>query len=276
MIRLNQMTFTSTQILFVLLIASSWSSCLSGNTASKNTSMETPMRLPVASFEIVNTFSHDPTAFTQGLVFHDGAIFESDGEYRESRLRKVELATGKTLLKHNLPNEFFGEGATVLGDKIYQLTWNENTCFVYDVNDLKLLKEFKYSGEGWGLTQDGTNLILSDGTHILRVINPVSFETIRTIPVLNEKGKPVMSLNELEFINGEIWANVWHDTRIARIYPKDGKLLGWIDLTRLAKEEVENNPENVLNGIAYDKSNDRIFVTGKNWRKLYEIRLKDQ
>lgn len=233
------------------------------------------------TYEIVNTYQHDPKAFTQGLVFHNGFLYESTGGSRKkgdnffSSLRKVELETGKVLQKVDLADEYFGEGMTILGDKIYQITWRENTAFVYDLNTFKLLKEFKYAGEGWGLTSDTANLIMSDGTHVIRFINPENFETVRTIVVLDEKGKPLMQLNELEFIKGEIWANVWQTGEIVRIDPANGKLLGTIDLNKLADDEMDKDENaDVLNGIAYDAAGDRLFVTGKRWRRLFEVKIK--
>lgn len=237
-------------------------------------------KIPIYSAEIVRTFPHDPKAFTQGLVFHNGFFYEGTGGYRKSdefasSLRKVEIETGKVLQKFELADEYFGEGITILNGKIYQLTWQENTAFVYDLNDFKLLKQLRYAGQGWGLTHDGTNLIMSDGTHVIRVVNPENFETIRTIAVMDEKGKPVMEINELEYIKGEIWANIWQKGMILRIDPASGKILGKIDLEQLDKEQRKNDRNaDVLNGIAYDETNDRIFITGKKWKNIFEIKLK--
>ena len=214
------------------------------------------------------------------MVFYNGVFYEGTGgkkteEPFSSSLRKVELETGKVLQKFDLADEYFGEGITILGDKIYQLTWQEQTAFVYDLNGFKLLKEFKYSGQGWGLTHDGTNLIMSDGTHVIRVINPENFQTIRTIVVLDENGKAVTQLNELEYIKGEIWANIWQKGVIVRIDPANGKILGKIDLDKLDQEQQRNDDNaDVLNGIAYDEAGDRIFITGKLWKKLFEIKIK--
>ena len=241
--------------------------------------------MPTYTYEIVKTYPHDRKAFTQGLVFHDGLLYESAGEYNESTLRKVDPSTGKVLQKYDLPREYFAEGMTILGDKIFQITWREHAAFVYDVKDFKLLKEMSYAGEGWGLTNDGTNLIMSDGTHVIRIVNPETFQTIRTIAVFRENGRPLMDLNELEYVKGEIWANVWHSenpetlgrpNHIARIDPANGKLLGWIDLSRISPDDQddESERENTLNGIAYDDAADRIFVTGKNWKNLFEITIK--
>jgi len=250
------------------------------NTTNSNTAkINAPV--PVYTYEIVKTYAHDAKAFTQGLVFHNGFLYEGTGGTRArgddffSSLRKVELESGKVLQKFDLATDYFGEGITIFNDKIYQLTWREKTAFVYDLNDFKLLKEFRYAGEGWGLTNDATHLFMSDGTHIIRVVNPENFETVRTIVVFDEKGKPLMELNELEYIKGEIWANVWQEGEIVRIDPNSGKLLGRIDLKTLADEQMDSSREaDVLNGIAYDAAADRIFITGKKWSKLFEIKIK--
>ena len=245
----------------------------------------------VSTYEIVNTFRHDSKAFTQGLVFQNGFFYESTGEYGDSTLRKVEPQSGKVLQEHELAREYFAEGMTVLNGKIYQITWQENTAFVYDLENFKLLREIKYQGSGWGLTTDGTHLILSDGTHIIKFLDPETFNVVRSITVKKEDGSPVYHLNELEFVKGEIWANIWHSESnatdsehgflpnigkpnyIARIDPASGKVVGWIDLAGISPEDVQNS-EHTLNGIAYDAQNDRIFVTGKKWKKLFEIKLK--
>ncbi len=241
---------------------------------------KTPANVPVSTYEIVNTYKHDPDAFTQGLVFQNGFLYESTGQKGRSTLRKVELESGKVLQKYDLANSYFGEGMTILGDKVYQITWQENTAFVYDLNNFKLLKEFKYQGDGWGLTDDGKNLYLSDGTHVIRVVDPETFQTIRTIVVLDENGKPLLDINELEYVKGEIWANICHSegigkpNHIARIDPNSGKLLGWINLDGISPDDVQRDSENTLNGIAYDDANDKIFVTGKKWKRLFEIKIK--
>jgi glutaminyl-peptide cyclotransferase len=248
------------------------------NNNNKPVEKTTTSEVPVYTYEIVNEYKHDKKAFTQGLVFHKGFLYEGtggqSGDEFDSSLRKVELETGKVLQKFDLSDDYFGEGVVILNDKIYQLTWKSGIAFVYDLNDFKLLKEFRYSGEGWGLTTDGTNLFQSDGTHIIRVIDPETFKTTRTIVVYDENKKPLFRLNELEYIKGEIWANIWQQGRIARIDPKDGKLLGWIDLTALERDEQRKSDNaDVLNGIAYDAENDKIFVTGKMWKSLFEIKV---
>ena len=252
----------------------------STNSNAVNSAPKTNAPVPVYTYEIVKTYPHDPKAFTQGLVYHNGFLYEGTGGSRArgdnffSSLRKVELETGKVLQKSDLATEYFGEGIAILDNKIYQLTWREKTAFVYDLNDFKLLKQFTYAGEGWGLTNDATNLLMSDGTHIIRVINPETFETVRTITVFDEKNRPLMQLNELEYIKGEIWANIWQEGDIVRIDPNTGKLLGRIDLTKLADEQMDSSREaDVLNGIAYDQASDRLFITGKKWNKLFEIKI---
>ncbi len=249
------------------------------NDTTNISTSENPAAVPTYDYEIVKEYKHDSDAFTQGLIFHNGFLYESTGQYGESTLRKVELETGKVLQKRNIPKEFFAEGLTLLNDKLYQVTWREGKGFIYNLNDLKLASEFRYSGEGWGLTNDGTNLILSDGTHVIRFINPETFETIRTIVVMNEDGQPLTKINELELVKGEIWANIWHSeninkpNHIARINPADGKLLGWINLDGIS-DDSKRSDENTLNGIAYDEAGDRIFVTGKYWKRLFEIKVK--
>lgn len=249
------------------------------NVNSNGNTTSTKAPVTTYGYEIVNKYKHDPDAFTQGLVFHDGFFYESDGEYGESNLRKVEPETGKVLQKVSLGNNYFAEGLTLFNDKLYQITWREGTAFVYDL-DFKLIKQIKYSGEGWGLTHDDKNLILSDGTHVIRFVDPETFQTVRTITVMRENGQPLMEINELEYVKGEIWANVWHSeninlpNHIARIDPQTGKLLGWINLDGISPSDVKSDSESVLNGIAYDEATDRIFVTGKKWKNLYEIRLK--
>ncbi len=250
---------------------------------TKTPAQTTAGNVPVYTYEIVNTYKHDPNAFTEGLFFHNGFLYESTGQEEKSNLRKVELETGKVVAQQNLDKDSFGEGATILNGRIYQLTWQEETAFVYDAETLKPIKQFRYQGDGWGLTNDGTNLYMTDSTHVIRVLDPETFKPVRMISVFREDGKPLMQINELEFIKGELWANVWHseDPRIlgksnviARIDPQTGKLLGWIDLDGISPEDVKRDSENTLNGIAYDDANDRIFVTGKNWRKLFEIKIK--
>jgi|SRR5688500_14979236 len=251
---------------------------VSVNKTNANAANNVNAKIPEYTYQIVKTYPHDPKAFTQGLIFHDGFLYEGtggkNGDPFYSSVRKVEIETGKVLQKFDLSRDFFGEGITILNGKIYQLTWREGMGFVYDLNDFKLLKEFRYSGEGWGLTNDGANLIMSDGTHVIRFVNPENFETTRTLSVFNEKGKPLMYINELEYIKGEIWANVWQEGKIVRIDPANGKLLGIINLEKLTDEQMDKDEDaDVLNGIAYDEAADRLFITGKKWKNLFEIKV---
>jgi glutaminyl-peptide cyclotransferase len=230
---------------------------------------------PVYGYEIVNTFPHDATAFTQGLVFHDGALIESTGLEGHSTLRRVELQTGKILQKVDVPRYFFAEGLTLFAGKLYQLTWKGEKGFVYDPQTFQKTAEFPYEGQGWGLTHDADLLILSDGSDQLRFIDPNDFKVKRTISV-TDHGRPVEELNELEYVKGEIYANVWHQNRVARIDPQTGRVTGWIDLAGLLRPGDVSDEEAVLNGIAYDEGGDRLFVTGKLWPKLFEVRLKQK
>ncbi len=249
--------------------------------------------LPVYGFEVVKSYPHDPKAFTEGLYYENGFLYESTGgDPGESSIRKVELETGKVVQKWDLPREDFGEGIATIGDKIYMLTWQQGLGRVFDKKDFKLIKEFSYQGDGWGMTTDGTFLYLTQSTHVIKVMDPETFKTVRTIPVMREDGKPLMQINEMEWIKGEIWANVWHSEQpdilgkpnyIARIDPQTGKLLGWINLEGISPDDqpkpekmldrYDAKSENTLNGIAYDAEKDRVFVTGKKWKKLYEIKL---
>jgi glutaminyl-peptide cyclotransferase len=271
-------------ISIVLLIASCGGGTNGSNTKSVGNGNATPKpaALPIYSYDIVKTYPHDSKAFTQGLGFRDGFLYESTGQEGDSTLRKVEISTGKVLQKFDLAREIFAEGLTIMNDKLYQISWRDNIAWEYDIADFKMLREMSYSGEGWGLTTDGTNLIMSDGTHVIRIVNPKDFSTMRTIVVKDENGRPLMKLNELEYVKGEIWANIWHSeeigkpNHIARIDPASGRVTGWIDLAGISPDDQddENESENTLNGIAYDADNDRIFVTGKKWKRLYEIKLK--
>jgi glutamine cyclotransferase len=229
--------------------------------------------IPVYGYEVVNSWPHDPTAYTQGLVFHEGTLFESTGLTGESSLRQVDLETGTVRRKTDLPRPYFGEGLTVFRGKLYQLTWLSHKGFIYDLDSFKQVGEFSYEGEGWGLTHDGQSLIMSDGTNEIRFLNPESFQIERKISVF-QGDKPLMQLNELEYIKGEIYANIYQTDLIARIDPKTGRLAGLVDLKGLLAPQELRKPIDVLNGIAYDGTKDRIVVTGKLWPRLFEIRLK--
>ena len=227
---------------------------------------------PIYSYDIVSTYPHDPDAFTQGLVFDEGVLYEGTGRWEHSTLRRVELETGDILQIRELSDQLFGEGITVYGERIIQLTWQSNIGLVYDRDSLELLEEFSYSTEGWGITHDGTRLIMSDGTSTLHLLDPQTFEEIGRVEVFDDDG-PVTRLNELEYVQGEVYANVWQTDRIAMIAPETGRVVGWIELEGLLSEEDRSQPVDVLNGIAYDAQTDRLFVTGKLWPKLFEIEL---
>jgi glutamine cyclotransferase len=222
--------------------------------------------------KIVRTYPHDPDAFTQGLEFFDGHLYESTGEMGKSSVRKVDLETGKVLQKSALDSKYFGEGLTIFGGKIYQLTWLTETGFVYDLSSFRKLSEFHYYGEGWGLAHDASHLILSDGTNRLRYLDPETFQVVRTLEVY-AGGEAVTKLNELEVIGGDIYANVWYSNRIARIDARSGHVTAWIDCSSLVSQE-QKDPEAVLNGIAFDAARHRLFVTGKDWAHLFEIRIE--
>ncbi len=229
--------------------------------------------VPTYGYEVRRVYPHDPSAFTQGLLFRDGLLWESTGLNGRSSLRKVELATGHVIKKLDVPSEFFAEGMTVFRGRVYQLTWQGQKGFIYDPETFQQLGEFAYTGEGWGLTHDNDYLIMSDGTNRLRFLDPATFETKRTLSVALD-GRPVRELNELEYVKGEIYANVWQTDRIMRIDPQTGKVVGVIDLTSLLSSADRDAATDVLNGIAYDEAGDRLFVTGKLWPKLFEIRLR--
>jgi glutaminyl-peptide cyclotransferase len=229
--------------------------------------------VPTFGYQIVDIVPHDTSAFTQGLVFHDGNLLESTGEEGRSSLRRIELETGKVLKKVDVPSPYFAEGIAVLNGKVYQLTWQHQLGFIYDAQSFERVGDFKYDGEGWGLTTDGQSLILSDGSNRIRFLDPASFRVTRTITVLDNK-TPVNQLNELEWVQGEIYANVWHDEKIAVINPQTGRVTSWIDLTGLMPEGELQDPEAVLNGIAYDQTSSRLFVTGKLWPRIIEIKVK--
>jgi glutaminyl-peptide cyclotransferase len=234
--------------------------------------MHVPEPLPVYTYEIVNTFPHDPQAFTEGLAFDNGMLYEGTGLYGESSVRKVDLETGRILQIYRLPNEYYGEGITVFKDTVVQLTWQSNRGFVYKKDGLSLLREFHYSTEGWGITHDANRIMMSDGTSALYLLNPETKERSGRIEV-QEDGIPIDMINELEYVDGQIFANIWKSDRIARIDPESGKVRGWIDLTGLLDRHKFGNAPDVLNGIAYDEESGRLFVTGKLWPLLFEIRV---
>ena len=222
------------------------------------------------TYSVVNVYPHDEAAFTQGLVFEDGFLYEGTGLWDQSTLRRVELETGNITQLYSLPDNLFGEGITIFEDRIIQLTWKSGKGFVYDRSSFDLLQQFEYpTEEGWGITHDGSRLIMSDGTANLYFLDPETFQTTGQVEVYDEE--PVTSLNELEYINGRVYANIWKKDRIAIINPETGNVTSWIDLSGI--NDAEKTSENVLNGIAYDQNGDRLFVTGKRWSKLFEIKL---
>ncbi len=228
--------------------------------------------IPTEGYRIVHVYPHDATAFTQGLVFVNGMLYESTGLFGQSSLRMVDLASGRVLQQHDLAAKYFGEGLTDWQSQLIQLTWQSHLGFVYDTFSFRTIRTFTYPWEGWGLTHDGRHLILSDGTSVLHLLDPSTFKPAGEIRV-TAAGRPVLNLNELEYIHGEIYANIWETNRIARISPATGKVIEWIDLSGLRPPSVQQNDNAVLNGIAYDSQHDRLYVTGKLWPNLYEIKL---
>lgn len=227
---------------------------------------------PQFTYEVIAEFPHDPNAFTQGLVYTNSVLYEGTGLYGRSSLREVDLESGEPTQVLSLPEEYFGEGITVFDGKVFQLTWKSQRGFIYDADDFAALAEFRYPTEGWGLTHDGTQLIMSDGTAYLYMRDPETLEETGRVLVQDHNG-PVVRLNELEYVKGEVLANVWQTDRIARIDPNTGRVTAWIDMTGLLPAEDRSGQVDVLNGIAYDAENDRLFVTGKLWPKLYQVEL---
>jgi glutaminyl-peptide cyclotransferase len=225
------------------------------------------------SYEVVHVYPHDPDAFTQGLIFHDGKLLESTGREGRSSLRSVDLESGQVLNQVDVPPPYFAEGATLLNGKVYQLTWQHHVGFIYDYQSFQRIGQFAYEGQGWGLTTDGHSLILSDGSNRLRFLDPDSFRVIRTIAVTDGKSA-INELNELEYVQGEIYANIWHDQRIVTINPQTGSVTSWIDCSGLLPQSGAADEEAVLNGIAFDEVSGRLFVTGKLWPRLFEIKIK--
>lgn len=228
---------------------------------------------PADSYTVVHTYPHDPHAFTQGLIYVDGHLYESTGLNGRSSLRLVDLTTGNVLQKHDLPAEYFGEGLTDWGSTLIQLTWTSHKALIYDRFSFAQQRTLDYEGEGWGLTHDAAQLIMSDGTSSVRFLDPKTFRVIRRLKVMDADGRPVENLNELEYIHGEIYANVWQTDDIVRISPRTGKVLGRIDLSGIIDKRELREHGAVLNGIAYDSTGNRLFVTGKLWPKLFEIKV---
>ena len=227
---------------------------------------------PLYSYKVIHIYHHDPNAFTQGLVFENGFLYEGTGLYGFSSLRRVELETGAVLQIREIPDQFFGEGITIFENKIIQLTWQSKIGFVYNKYTFKLLHEFNYPYEGWGITHDGKHLMISDGTSTIHFLDPDTFKEVGQI-IVHENDTSVTGINELEYIKGEIYANIWQTERIARIDPISGHVIGWIDLKGILSYGDYNKKVDVLNGIAYDTINERLFVTGKFWPDIFEIEL---
>jgi glutamine cyclotransferase len=230
---------------------------------------------PVHSYKIVKAYPHDPMAFTEGLEFHGSELWESTGQNGSSFIRRVDLATGTVLENHPLSTLYFGEGITFFGDRLYQLTYTSGVAFLYDPKTFKQVESFHYSGEGWALTHDAKHLIMDDGSSALRILDPVTFREESRL-VVREGTRPVSNLNELELIEGEIWANIWLKEIVARIDPRTGQVNSWVDFTGLRQAAGCREDCDVLNGIAYDAPRKRIFVTGKRWPKLFEIQVTGQ
>ena len=244
---------------------------------SSGPSSETPAA-PTHRVQLVNTYPHDPTAFIQGLIVHNGSLLEGTGKYGQSRLRLVDIETGKPTAEVRLPNDVFGEGITVMGNTVIQLTWKKGLLITWDATTLQQTGTVSYRNidgslrEGWGITHDGKQLIISDGSDTLRFVDPRTWRAVRRLRV-KDGFRRVRQLNELEFVNGEILANVWYQDRIARIDPQTGRVKSWLDVSHLRPPTVRNNREAVLNGIAWDSVEARLFVTGKNWPNVFEVRF---
>lgn len=265
-----------TKIAWIGLLAMTLAAC-SGRTKTLRT--ETPAATPAAprtyTYRVIESYPHSTDSYTQGLLFADGVMWEGTGEYGHSRLQRIDLETGRTDVVATLPRSEFGEGIALLDGKIYQLTWENNKAYVYDAATGRQLRTFAYAGEGWGLTTDGERLYMSDGSEYLRILDPETFRVQRSVPV-TFRDAPVQLLNELEWIDGKIWANVYVTDQIVIIDPASGIVEGVIDLRGLLPDEEIAPDTDVLNGIAYDAASERIFVTGKRWSKLFEIEIIPQ
>lgn len=256
----------------IRLVAAAVASLSLNGSASEQPVRSTP--IPVYTYSVVRSYPHDPTAFTQGLQYIDGFLYEGTGQNGQSSIRRVALETGEVLQRRDIPKQHFGEGITVLDAELFQLTWQSGLGFVYDRKTFDLKRTFRYSGEGWGLTGHANELIMSDGTDSLRFINPSTFSERRRLKV-TAAGQPLARLNELEFVKNEIYANVWMTDQVARIDPATGRVTGYVDLSGLLSSREQSSAD-VLNGIAYDAKGDRLFVTGKWWPRLFEIKLQSK
>lgn len=256
--------------------------CLLVLWACSQISCAQPQPPPETKLAVIASHPHDTEAFTQGLFFHGGFLYESTGLYGRSTLRKVDIVTGRVVRQIAIPETFFAEGIDRIGDRIVMLTWKEKKGFFFDLESFEKCGEFSFSGEGWGICFDGKRLICSNGSAVLRFLDPETFKETGRISVFDgpssRKGRAITKLNELEYVRGEIWANVWGENRIVRINPADGQVCGWIDLVSLVPRELLNEKqrrgENVLNGIAFDPARNRLYITGKNWPVLYELSIE--
>ena len=258
-------------LIIVLVLVSAIESPPSAQTLGADAQRAKAARTPVYGYTVVNSFPHDPDAFTQGLIVRDGVLFESTGYNGKSSLRKVKLETGEVLQRYNVDARYFAEGMTDWGNRLIQLTYTTKVGFVYDLPSFALQRTFTYTGQGWGLTHDSRRLIMSDGTPALRFLDPETLSETGRV-VVRDGGTPVENLNELELVKGEVYANVWMTDRIAIISPDSGRVTAWLDLSGI-RGPIRSSREDVLNGIAYDAAGDRLFVTGKYWARLFEIRL---
>jgi glutamine cyclotransferase len=229
---------------------------------------------PTQGYTLTRSYPHSTDAYCQGLVYQNGFLYEGTGNYGESSLRKIELETGKVLQERKLDARLFGEGIAIWKDQVIQLTWKSRQAIVYDLKTFQQQGRFGYRGEGWGLTHDGRQLIMSDGSATLQFLDPETFKVQRQVTVRDGRRR-ITNLNELEYVEGEIYANVWYEDRIARISPQTGKVVGWLDLSQLFPQSQRPHRDAVLNGIAYDPQQRRLLVTGKHWPRIYEIRLPE-
>lgn len=259
-------------LLLILALAACGSSESRSEAPAATNPSTAPRPTPTYTYRVVNVYPHDPEAFTQGLVYLDGVLYEGTGLEGRSSLRRVDLETGEVLQQQDLAAQYFGEGIAVLGQRIFQLTWRSHVGFVYGRERFEKQREFSYATEGWGLTHDGKRLIMSDGSSVLYFLSPDKLTPIGNLEVRDERG-PITRLNELEYVEGEVYANIWQTDRVVRISPKTGQVLGWVDLRDLLSPADRVRQVDVLNGIAYDAVGKRLFVTGKWWPKLFEIEL---